>query len=166
MEEKRTTESILDEICLKLSVYEGSYDFNGTVTAQVNDGNRFDVHEIHVNEDGFVEMEFYSDITDSFTVDEFACIENLEEICDSIEVPKELCVQVFVDTGRGEIWETIFLKMCPPDLEPNLALNILQSQFPAIYWTEDGENRWEGIPKTINNERKRVYFIAEFGDEC
>lgn len=165
MEEKRTTESQLDDIIMKLSVYDGKYNCKGCVAAQVNDGNRFEVHEIRINEDGFVEMEFYSSITDSFIVDEFATIDNLEEICDAIEAPSDLLVQVFINTGSGEVWGNVYDKPYSPDLEPDEVLRILQEQFPAIRWSEDGENKWEGVPNTPYGEDQRVYFVATFGDE-
>lgn len=165
MEEKRKTEDVLDDIILKLSVYDGKYNCKGCVNAEVSDGNRFDVHEIRINEDGYVEMEFYSEITDSFFVDEFATIENLEEICDAIEAPSNLFVQVFINTGSSEVYGNVYDKPYSPDLEPDEVLRILQEQFPAIYWCEDGQNKWEGVPKTINNDCKPIYFVATFGDE-
>lgn len=166
MEEKRTTESQLDDIILKLSVYDGKYNCKGCVNAEVSDGNHFKVHEIRINEDGFVEMELRSEITDSFFVDEFGDrIVNLEEICDAIEAPSDLLVQVYINTGSGEVWGNVYDKPFTPDLEPNEVLHILQEQFPAIRWSEDGENKWEGVPKVITNDDRRTYFIATFGDE-
>lgn len=166
MEEKRTTEDILDDITLKLSVYDGKYNCKGCVAAEVSDGNRFDVYEIRINEDGYVEMEFYSNLTGSFIVTEFGgIIDNLEEICDAIEAPSDLLVQVFINTGRGEVWGNVYDKSYSPDLEPDEVLRILQEKFPAIRWSEDGKNKWEGVPNTITNDDKRVYFVATFGDD-
>lgn len=165
MEEKRTTKSLLDDIIMKLSVYDGKYNCKGCVTAKVFDGNQFDVREIRINEDGFVEMELYSDITDSFFVDKLYHIENLEEICDAIEAPSDLLVQVFINTGSGEVWGNVYDKPYSPDLEPDDVLRILQEKFPAIRWSEDGKNKWEGVPNTPYGEDQRVYFVATFGDD-
>lgn len=168
MEEKRPLEDILNEIKTKLAFYNGSYQFScdDDCIAKINDGNKFDVYGIGINDNtGGVLLRLFSDITEDFDAVADYRIENLQEICDCIPAPKELLIQVFINTGYDEYWADVFSKMFKPDLSATQVLKIIQTQFPAIDWSEDGPNKWEGVPHTINDEFKRCYFIAAYGDK-
>ena len=165
MEEEKNNQQVIDEIKAKLAVYGGAFDFECQVVAEINDGNKFDVWRIAINEKtGGITLHLYSDITDSFFVPADYRIENLQEISDSIPAPKNLIVQaMFMDENGVDNHGCIDLyeETCKPDLSETQVLRKLQTAFPNFDWEDDDEFQWTAHP---DKDHKENYILAWYGN--
>ena len=160
LEDEKKRERIVDEIILKLSVYNDFYDFSrSTFDVNLNDENTFEIVSLN-NDDGEVKVTLYSEASGEFDCHPmYITIDSLQEIAESIEAPSYLCVTAIdEDLERKEI--QLFSEECYPWLTEDEVLEKLRRAFPVYNWQEEPEMNYQWVAQ-INES---VHLFATYGE--